>query len=75
MTNKVKDIDTENCTYYFFNDMIKIKNVDPNNIKKHEKPYKNVFIYYIGYVRIKDLKYKYLQYKSFLPYFWQSEWH
>ena len=69
MTNKVKDIDTENCTYYFFNDMIKIKNVDPNNIKKHEKPYKNVFIYYIGYVRIKDLKYKYLQYKSFLPHF------
>ena len=69
MTNKVKDIDTENCTYYFFNDMIRIKNVDPNNIKKHEKPYKNVFIYYIGYVTIKGLKYKYLQYKSFLPYF------
>ena len=57
MTNKVKYIDTENCTYYFFNDMIKIKNVDLNNIKKHEKPYKNVFIYYIGYVTIKDLKY------------------
>ena len=30
---------------------------DPNDIKKDEKPHKNILIYYIGYVTIKDLKY------------------
>ena len=33
------------------------KNFDPNDIKIDEKPYKNILIYYIGYVTIKDLKY------------------
>ena len=28
MSNKVKDIDTKSCTYYFFNDIINIKNLD-----------------------------------------------
>ena len=42
MRNKVKDIDIENCTYYFYNDMINIKNFDPNNIKKDKKSYKNI---------------------------------
>ena len=28
-----------------------------NNIKIHEKSYKNILIYYSGYVTIKDLKY------------------
>ena len=28
-----------------------------NNIKIDEKSYKNIFIYYIGYVMIKDSKY------------------
>ena len=37
--------------------MINIKNFDPNNIKLDEKSYKNILIYYIGYVMIKDLKY------------------
>ena len=34
MSSKVKDIDIKNRTYYFFNDVINIKNFDPNNIKK-----------------------------------------
>ena len=33
MSIKVIDIDIKNCTYYFFNDIISIKNFDPNNIK------------------------------------------
>ena len=37
MSNKVKDIDMKNCTYYFFNDIINIKSFDPNNIKLNEK--------------------------------------
>ena len=54
MGNKVKDIDIEDQTYYFFDDIINIKNFDPNNIKIDEKSYKKFFIYYIGYVTIKD---------------------
>ena len=57
MSNKVKDIDITNCTYYFFNDIINIKNFDPNNIKIDEKSYKNILIYYVGYAMIKDSKY------------------
>ena len=57
MSNKVKDIDIKNPTYYFFNDIINIKNFDSNNIKIDEKSYKNILIYYIGHVTIKDSKY------------------
>ena len=53
----VKDINIKNLTYYFFNDTIYIENFDPNNIKIDEKSYKNILIYYIGYIMIKkDLK-------------------
>ena len=38
MGNKFKDIDIKNWTYYFFDDMINKKNLDPNNIKIDEKP-------------------------------------
>ena len=53
MSNKVKDTDTKSSTYYFFNEIINIKNFDPNNIKTDEKSYKNILIYYIGYITIK----------------------
>ena len=53
MGNKVKDIDTKNRTYYFFNDIINIERFDLNNIKIYEKSYKSILIYYIGYVTIK----------------------
>ena len=53
----IKDIKIKNHTYYFFDDVINIKVFDPNNIDIDEKPYKNILIYYIGYVTIKkDLK-------------------
>ena len=57
MSNKVKDIDIKNRTYYFFIYIINAKNFDPNNIKICEKSYKNILICYIGYVTIKDSKY------------------
>ena len=44
MSNKVKDIDIKNRTYYFLNDFINIENFDPNNIKIDEKSYKNILI-------------------------------
>ena len=57
MSIKFKDISRKNHTYYFFDDIIKIRIFDQNNIKLDERSYKNILIYYIGYVTIKDLKY------------------
>ena len=57
MIYKVKDINIENHTYYLFNDVINIKNFDPNDVKIDEKSHKNILIYYIGYVMIKAPKY------------------
>ena len=57
MKISVKDINKNNWAYYFFNDIINIKDFGLDNIKKGKKPYKNILIYCIGYVRIKkDLK-------------------
>ena len=53
MSNKVKDIDIRNQTYYFFNDIINIKKFDSDKIKIdtkiviQKKSYKNILIYYI----------------------------
>ena len=56
MSNKVKYIDIKSRTYYFFNDIINIEKFDPDNIKIDQKSNKNILIYYIGYVTIKDSK-------------------
>ena len=55
--SKFKDVYIKNQTYYFFDDIINLKNFDPNKIKIDEKSYKNILIFYIGYVMIKDSKY------------------
>ena len=57
MSNKIKDISIKNHADYFFDDIINVKSFDPNNIKIDKKACKNILIYYIGYVTIKDLKY------------------
>ena len=44
MSNNVKDINTKNHTYYFFDDIINIKEFDPNNIKLY-KSHTNIFIF------------------------------
>ena len=45
MSNNVKDINVKNHTYYFFEDIINIKEFDPSNIKLDENSYKNILIY------------------------------
>ena len=57
MINKFKDIDIKNCTYCIFDDMANIKILNPNKIKTDKKSYKNILIYYIGYVTVKELRY------------------
>ena len=53
MNNKLKGIDTKNCTYYFFDEMVNVKDFDPNIIKLDNQYYKNFLIYYIGYMTVK----------------------
>ena len=43
----IKQINIKNRTYYFFHDMINIKDFDPNLIKIDKKSYKNIGTYYI----------------------------
>ena len=52
--SQIKESNIKNCTYCFFNGKINIKNFDPNRIKINKKPYKNISIYFIGYIAIKD---------------------
>ena len=44
MSNKVKYIDTKNRKYYFFNDLIYIKNFDQNKSKIYKTSCKNILI-------------------------------
>ena len=55
--NQIKEINIKNHIYYFFGDMINIKNFDPNQIKIDKKWYQNIIIYYIGYITIRNLSY------------------
>ena len=53
----IKEINIKNRTYYFFDDMINIKDFDPNLLKIDKKSFKNIDIYYIGYMTVKDSYY------------------
>ena len=53
----IKQVNIKNRTYYFFDDMINIKNFDPNLLKIDKKLYSYIGIYCIGYITIKDFNY------------------
>ena len=53
--SQIKEINIKNRTYYFFDDMINIKNFDSNQIKIDKNSYKNIIIYHTGYITIKNL--------------------
>ena len=55
MTANVRSINIKNHTYYLFNNIINIKNFDSNLLTKDKKSYKNIDIYYTGYITIKKL--------------------
>ena len=52
---EVKQIDIKNRTYYFYNDIIDLKNFDARLLKIDKKSYKGIGIYNIGYITIKKL--------------------
>ena len=45
----VKEINIKNRSYYFYNDIIDLKNFDARLLKVDKKIYKNIGIYNIGY--------------------------
>ena len=52
----IKEINVKkNRAYHFFDDMINIKDFDPNLLKIDNKSYKGIDIYNIGYTTIKKI--------------------
>ena len=55
--SRIKETNIKTRAKYLFEDIINIKNFDPNRIKIDRKWYKNIIIYYIGYIAIKNIIY------------------
>ena len=53
---EVKQINIKNRTYYFYNDMIKIKSVKPNLLKIDRKSYKTLVFTILDILQLKKLK-------------------
>ena len=52
---EVKQINIKNRTYYFYNDQINLKDFDASLLKVDKEGYKQIDIYYIGYVTVKKI--------------------
>ena len=52
---KVKELNIKNRAYYYFNDIIDIKDFHSNLLKIDKKQYKDIDIYYTGYITIKNI--------------------
>ena len=52
---EVNQINIKNRAYYFYNEMINLKNFESNLLQIDRKPYKNIAIYNIGYIAIKKI--------------------
>ena len=52
---KVKQINIRNRTYYFYNDIISLKNFKSNLLKIDKKSYKDIGIYNIRYITIRKI--------------------
>ena len=52
---EVRQINVKTRTYYFYNDIIDLKNFDARLLKIDKKSFKGIDIYYIGYITIKKI--------------------
>ena len=52
---KIKKINIKNWNYYFYNDQTNLKDFDGRLLKVDKKNYKEIGIYYIGYVTVKKI--------------------
>ena len=53
---EIKQINIKNRTFYFYNDIIDLKNFYAWLLKIDKKSFKGIGIYNIGYITIKNLK-------------------
>ena len=53
--SEVKELNIKNRTYYYFNDIINIKDFHSNLLRIDKKRYKDIDIYYIGYITVKKI--------------------
>ena len=51
----IKEVNIKNGTYYFYNDIIDIETFDSNILKLGQRSYKDLDIYNIRYVTIKEI--------------------
>ena len=51
----VKQINIKNWTYYFYNDIIDLESFDSSLLKLDKKSYKDIGIYNIGYITMKNI--------------------
>ena len=51
----IKQINIKNRTYYFHTDIINIEEFNSSLLKIDKKSYKDIDIYYIGYITIKKI--------------------
>ena len=59
--SEVKEINIKTRTYYFFDDIIDTRNFQPHLLKINKKPYKEIDMYYIGYITMKKFNdYEYI---------------
>ena len=49
---EVKQINIKNQACYFYNETFDLKDFEPNLLKIDKKSYKNIDVYYIGYITI-----------------------
>ena len=54
---RTSQINIKNRTYYFYNDQISLKDFNASLLKIDKKDYKDIDIYYIGYVTVKTFAY------------------
>ena len=52
---ETKQINFKNWTYYFYNDIIDLKDFDAKLLKIRKTSYRNIDIYIIGYITIKKI--------------------
>ena len=52
---QVKQIEIKNRTCYFYNNIINIEEFNSNLLKIDKKSYKNINIYYTGYIIIRKI--------------------
>ena len=55
LMGNIKQINIKDRANYFFNDMINIKDFDSSLIKTNKKSHKNIGIYNISYITIKNV--------------------